>query len=156
MGIPTRDELEQIRARHAAATPGPYKWRWCHGSNAPELMAPRHCFLVMDAVRKGMGGAVIRFAERTDSMGGLMFKLSELCKMPGHREPEYIEVGNPDAAAMAHSWQDIQDLLDMLDAMISIPPASPPRSCASATVPTPSTCRAPPRPCTPTRITTTG
>lgn len=116
-----KSKLEDIRSRHAAATKGPYKWRWtCGGHRAPELIAPHHgMLLVMDAVRSGMNGAVLRFARRTDSMGGLMFKLTDLLPKRERRCAELIDAtGNPDADAMAHSWQDIEDLLEVVDLLL--------------------------------------
>lgn len=104
--------LEEIKARHTKATKGPYVWRWPCGGIAPELIAPHSgLLLVMDAVREGMMGAAIRFAEREGNRGGIMRKLTDLCAKPTPRTPEWIVMDNPDANAMAHSWQDIDDLI---------------------------------------------
>ncbi len=80
-------------------TPGPWKWRHVHNSNrGVELVSPANgMLLILDAVRHGMNSVDIRFAKRTDRMGGLMFKATSMV----HSNSDYHEIDNPDARLIA-------------------------------------------------------
>lgn len=83
-----------FQAKH---TPRPWRWRWCYGSPAPELVCPKHGLLyVLGAVRHGFNGACLAFAARTDKMGGLIKKVCEF-SAPSLRGSDFVEVDNPDA-----------------------------------------------------------
>ena len=107
----TTDQLSAIEQRHAAATKGPYGWRYPVGG-LPDLFSKCDgLFLIMDAVRHGFNDGVLRFATRSDSMGGVMHKATTFFVPPGRGVPDFQEPTNPDMQFLAASWQDIADLL---------------------------------------------
>lgn len=58
-----------------------------------------------------MNGAVIRFARRTAvDRGGIMHPAIDFID-ESDRLPDFHETNNPDMQFIAHSWQDVQDLL---------------------------------------------
>ncbi|HXE63200.1 MAG TPA: hypothetical protein VN519_06640 [Bryobacteraceae bacterium] len=103
----TQERIDEIKARDAAATPGPWQWRYYGGKEDPQLTAPHSGLLcIMDFVRRGMHGAEPRFAERTkNDRGGIMRSFSEWWK----RDMNHALL--PDASFIAHSRQDVTDLL---------------------------------------------
>ena len=107
----TIDEiLAEIQSRCDKATEGEWKWRRTDGS--VELFNPRHGLLIiMDAVRKGMNAATLRFAVRTQrDKGGIMRTVDELVPYDP-RGTDWPEPENPDMAFIAHSRTDVPRLL---------------------------------------------
>ena len=113
----TQEDRKAIRARIAAATVGP--WGWWHRPQTPAILAvPAHGLLVvMDAVRRGMQGATLRFAKRDPTAGGLLYKVEDMSPDYDPRGSEFIEVNNPDAMFIAHARTDVEELLDELVAV---------------------------------------
>lgn len=134
------DKLEEIRARHAAATPGPWRWygyvkgRGIGGSKA----AKRRCvnlhlatvdrgrIYVMQFERSGFDGAQPRFQRyrkpedaQTPYGGGVMVGAGEMAGGPGGYLKEYsgefVSIDNQDAVAIERSWEDIDFLIDQID-----------------------------------------
>lgn len=71
-------------------TPEPWCWynRSLHGW---DLVAPHHGHLIiMDCVRRGMNGAQLRFARRSDAMGGIMVKADEWGDLAQHPDARRI------------------------------------------------------------------
>lgn len=116
--ILSQSEVAAIRERAAKATPGPWRWRYCHGGR-PMLAHPGHGMLVvLDAVRDGMNGAQLRFAKRNpNDMGGLLYKASDLLERPGLGVPDFQDADNPDMAFIAASRTDAVALCDTVDAL---------------------------------------
>lgn len=101
-----KTRVEAIRARHAAATRGPWKWFGYLGARNVSLEAPG-MNTVMDFIRWGMNGAQPRFNTK-----GLLDPLSDLV-VPDSAEGRgrITDVNHPDARFMANAWQDVADLL---------------------------------------------
>lgn len=80
-------------------TPGP--WQWYLDDTGIDLRTPHSGqLLVMDYGGKPTKRPVLRFAERTDSMGGLMQTAHNLVKTR-HSRPGFVEIDNPDARLIA-------------------------------------------------------
>lgn len=117
VGSPTWPEtLDAIRARHSAATSGPWQW---HGT-APRpgskgrrdiwlgtLGGPGH---VLDFAPWGSGAAQPRFWG-----GSYHAPASELVVHRDERSDEVAGIDNPDARFIAASWSDVQALLARVD-----------------------------------------
>ena len=74
--------------------PGP--WVWYLSDAGIDLRTPnRGQLLVMDYFR-----GRLRFAKRTDSLGGLMFG-AETFVTKAHKRPGFVEIDNPDARLIA-------------------------------------------------------
>lgn len=103
--------LESIRARHAAASRGPWKW-FGYLSNHDVSLEGRGV-TVMDFVRWGMSGAQPRW-----SVKGFLEKLADLV-VPDTAagRGRVTDINHPDARFIAASWQDTKDLLGMVDAL---------------------------------------
>lgn len=77
-------------------TPAPWCW---HISDAGIDLRTPHSgqLLVMDFARQSpRGKGVLRFARRTDRMGGLMVPAHKLVTA-GHTRPGFVSIDNPDA-----------------------------------------------------------
>lgn len=98
-------------------TPGPWKWWYPRGANSPVLVSPPHGLcVVMDTVRKGMTGATLRFAKRSDGMGGVLLNADQYIETDDERRPDFCTVNHPDALLIAAA----PDLLVACKAMIAI------------------------------------
>lgn len=86
------------------------RWQWMtHHDGRPYLATPnRGRLIVMDFVRKGMGGAQPRFAtwkgDERENMGGIMVLASEL-DLAAH----------PDACAIAAAGEMLESLREMVE-----------------------------------------
>lgn len=103
------EKLQEIRDRHLAAPRGPWRWTGYTGSNQIHL-STRYDSL-MEFERWGMQSAQPVF--NTD---GLLYRASELVTpdtAPARGRVTGIE--HPVARVIAHSWQDVADLLDEVD-----------------------------------------
>jgi len=95
-GVPVAEEL---------TTPGPWAWRWAYRGR-PQLVHPSHgVLIVMDAVRDGMQGATVRFAERNPTdLGGIMCKAEHFFpEQPGRRVSDFQPPLSPDMRLIAAS-----------------------------------------------------
>jgi hypothetical protein len=107
----TPERLAEIRARHNAATRGPYLWSG-YGSA---------CTISLDSV--ATGNEVLSFrrwgfsrAQPVFCTDGLLVAASEVLtpdSAPSRKRITGIE--HPDARAFAHSWKDVEDLLAEVD-----------------------------------------
>jgi len=81
----TPEERESWKNLDARATPGPWEWRHI-GHGVPVLIHPGNG---LDAVRKGMQGAVVRVAVReSPTDGGIMFPIDQL--LGGNYNPDMV------------------------------------------------------------------
>jgi hypothetical protein len=120
--------IEEIRARWAAATPGPWGWRGNRDAQDITLSAHRSWFpIVMDFWRWGMRDARPIFRDRDRDV---LYK-PEFTRPPGHEHHPWLIDGidHPDARFIAASWADVRDLLaevdrlnDALAPLVAIPP----------------------------------
>lgn len=115
----TPERLAEIRARHVGATPGPWHWFGSGGRlrkavNVYLATVDRGRIFVMDFVRTGWRDAQPRFQVRRSGMG-LMTPSSELFQYEVEYRDDITGIRHPDAEAIAHSWQDVEDLLGELD-----------------------------------------
>jgi len=103
----TREELDAIKAREAAATPGP--WAWEANSRSKHLMLwNSRRDIVMDFTRYGTSGASPRF-----NVDGIMRRADELARSyPGleHHIGYDNYIDHPDAKFIAHAKQDVSAL----------------------------------------------
>lgn len=114
----TPERLEEIRARHALATPGPYRWAGYAPNHTISLDSTTTGNEVLGFRRWGMSSAQPVFCTR-----GLLCAASEMLAPDSAPERRRIsKIEHPDAEAIAHSWQDVDDLLaevDRLRAMVA-------------------------------------
>lgn len=113
----TPDEIAAIRARHEAATPGPYMWDVrpeVHSVDLKTVNAPG--WHVLQARRWGMRGAQMWFR---DLVRGVMVDMKDLLvAMPGREHHKWIRgIDHPDAIALEKSWEDRLALLAHADAL---------------------------------------
>lgn len=111
--------LDAIRARHAAATPGPWRWFGSGGRIRKAVKVylatvNRGRIFVMDFVRSGWRDAQPRFQVRRSGMG-LMTPSHELFAYEVEYRDDISGITHPDAEFLAHSWEDVRDLLDEVD-----------------------------------------
>jgi hypothetical protein len=112
-------DLEAIRARAAAATPGPWRWDGTMPPNAQVLLmsdAPGRP-LVMGFKRLGTQGGQPEFATERDGDGwaGRMVPAIELAITDGRCHRPLLGIPNEDAEFIAHARQDVADLLAEID-----------------------------------------
>lgn len=108
-------DIEQIRARFAAATVGPWIWKGNTIDKSMTLMAARGWGeIVVDFWRWGMQGAQPYF--RTD---GLLHQGRMIASQP-YKQWDIIAIDHPDAHFIAHSWSDVRDLLEEIDRLNAI------------------------------------
>ena len=108
----TNEQLAEIEARCKAATPEPWSWWFPSGAKGPSLAHPRHgLLLVMDAIRVGMQGGTIRFAQRTDVMGGLMRPAATFIHEKGGHRADWASIDNADAQFIEHARSDVPALV---------------------------------------------
>ncbi|NVJ13161.1 hypothetical protein [Myxococcus sp. AM010] len=111
----TEEKLEAIRARHAAATPGPWAWfGYLSRPGASKNLNRLHLATVnrgrryvMDFVRMGMRSAQPRF----QPPGGFMVPASDLAEYEVEYRDDIKGIAHPDARFLAASWEDVRDLL---------------------------------------------
>lgn len=110
--------LDELRALEAAATPGPWAWRWPSGSrDGPTIVHPKSgLLLVIDAVRSGMNAATLRFARRTDSMGGTMHNADSWMPHRGGDRPDYQTPTSPDMQMLTAARNALPALLAVAEA----------------------------------------
>ncbi|RKH01479.1 hypothetical protein D7X74_37810 [Corallococcus sp. CA047B] len=113
MSTPDTTKLEAIRARHAASAEGPWKWFGYSPSKYIELCSRRDTLMAFR--RWGMSSAQPFFC--TD---GLLHRASDLAVPDTDPTRGRItDINHPDARFIAASWQDVKDLLGMVDALAS-------------------------------------
>jgi hypothetical protein len=114
------DQLEEIRKRARAASPGPWFWRGNYDNqdiNLSYYTPGKGQMLVMDVVRWGTQGATLRFG-----VGQIMKKAQEfieyiVCSDATDRRDRCVyrghiaDIRHPDAQFIAHARQDVDDLL---------------------------------------------
>lgn len=112
------DRLDEIKARAAAATPGPWRWRGNTDNRQIWLQTPRLCGMtIMDFERWGMQRAVPRFA-----VDGLMHKADGMVvyevapdatsrKDPKVYRADITSIKHPDAEFIASSRADVDWLV---------------------------------------------
>jgi hypothetical protein len=108
----TDDKLDAIRARHAAASKGPWRWFGYLTSRNVGLHGPGMSS-VMEFNRWGRNGAQPAF-----TVNGLLERLADLVvpdSAPGRGR--VTDINHPDARFIAASWEDLRDLLGAVDAL---------------------------------------
>lgn len=112
------DRLGEIKARAAAATPGPWRWRGNTDNRHIRLQTPlMHGLTIMDFVRHGMQQAMPRFA-----VDGLMRKADSMVvyevapdatsrKDPSVYRADIAGIRHPDAEFIASSRADVDWLV---------------------------------------------
>lgn len=104
------DKLAEIRARHEASTPGPWRWRGNASSKDVHLRSVKSPLnVVLDYVRWGLQGCIPVFNE-----GGVLRKARLVPSAP-HNAWDIVAIDHPDARALEHSWEDIDWLLAEID-----------------------------------------
>ena len=117
--------IEEIAARLAAATPGPWMWRGQDYSPRLQGHHPRWgTVTVMDFVRSGMQWAQPRFRNDECYMDkGTEIPVYEVCRAATSRDDprvyrrDIVGYRNPDAEFIAHAPDDIAYLLAELAAI---------------------------------------
>lgn len=113
-------DTTEIRNRAEAATPGPWGWFGNIKHGGPYL-ATRHGgrVFVMQFARLGMRDAQPVFQHRGDPEvppgWGIMVKGADLAIYEADHRADIKGFDNPDAEFIAHSRQDVADLLDEVD-----------------------------------------
>jgi len=121
------EQLAQLEALAAAATPGP--WGWFGHRDHGMYLATVHNgrVYVMDFIRQGMQGAQPQFQVRKNAEHpdwGTMTPASELAVAPQDYRDDIVAIDNPDARFIAAARGAVTDLLaevrrlrDLIDAM---------------------------------------
>ena len=103
------NRFEEIKERHAAATPGPWRWWGSTDMHSLELVAPRLMHRAVMAVRRwGMRSAQPMFR---DSETGILVPVAQIARFQVHYRNDFNGIENPDAEFIEHSWQDVADLV---------------------------------------------
>jgi hypothetical protein len=101
----TEGRVAEIVDRHAARTQGPYQWEMSTKGHEVSLESRRN--VVIDFVRWGMTGAAPCFL-----VDGVLVKADTLAvQRQKHHIGFDLDIDHPDAQGIAHSWQDVDDLL---------------------------------------------
>lgn len=120
---PATYDVEEIRARAAGATPGPWLWDGTMPPNGHvQLMSDTSGRpLVMGFTRLGSRGGQPEFATGRDnadpgwSGAGIMRPAIELALTDGRCHRPLLAIQNPDAEFIARARQDVDDLLAEID-----------------------------------------
>lgn len=110
MSAPTwKEKLESIRARHAAASRGP--WRWFGYLSNRDVGLEGSGGTVMEFARWGLRGGQPLF-----SIKGILYDLVKFV-VPDTTEGRgrVTDINHPDARFIASSWEDVRDLLARVD-----------------------------------------
>lgn len=108
------EKLAEMRARHEAATRGPWRWFGSGGRRRKEVnlyLATTHSGrrYVMDFIRSGMGGAQPRF--QPGAYRG-MVPARDLLQYAVEYRDDITGIDCADARFIESSWSDVADLLD--------------------------------------------
>lgn len=123
--------LQKIRARAAAATPGPWHWSGNTDSRIIALAYWRPGFgrcNVMDFARWGMQSATPRFARAGDifmdpAHEQVIYEVAPAATRrsnPAVYRADIVGIRHPDAAFIAHSRQDVDVLLAVISAVEAV------------------------------------
>lgn len=103
--------VDEIRDRHAAATPGP--WRWFGNTKVRNIyLATVHSGrrFVMLFRRWDFGEAQPEFQVKTET-GGVMVEASKLVEYEVEYRKDISRIVHPDAIFLENSWADVDWLL---------------------------------------------
>lgn len=106
-----KTKMAAIRERHAAATRGPWYWFGYLGNHDVSLHGRPGMASVMEFRRWGMQGAQPMFCTR-----GILQTVEEVAApdtTPGRGR--VTGINHPDALFIASAWQDVADLMAMVD-----------------------------------------
>jgi hypothetical protein len=109
----TEERVAEIVDRHAARVQGPYQWVMSTKRHEAWLESSRS--VVMSFVRWGMTGAVLCFLGDRGLVKAEAFAVQRQKNHIGFD----LDIDHPDAQGIAHSWQDVDDLLKDRDALLS-------------------------------------
>ena len=111
------ERLEEIRAREAAATAGPWRWRGNTEARHLRLQTPdRGGLTVMDFDRWGMQGARPRFARDYVMHPADEMVTYEVAAWSTHiYRKDVVGIEHPDAEFIAKARTDVPQLLDEVD-----------------------------------------
>lgn len=117
MSVLTEEQCAEIRKRANAATFGP--WRWFGSPMYPYLATVTGGRVyVMRFERSGMRSAMVSWqGGRASSELHGMVKTKDLAIKERDYRDDLERIDHPDAELIAHSRQDIEDLLDTIDAL---------------------------------------
>lgn len=104
-----RERVEDIRKRHAAATPGPWRWRG-HRNQSIELRGGRFGDVVLAPERSGFHWPAFKV-----NVGGLLHSIREFAVKEVPYREDVIGIDHPDCAFIESSKEDVGFLLEMLD-----------------------------------------
>lgn len=102
---------DAVRARHAAATPGP--WRWFGNTKFHSIyLATIHGGrrFVMNFCRWGFSGATPEFQIKRGS-GGVMVEAHTLVKYEVDYRKDISGIDHPDAIFIENAWADVDYLI---------------------------------------------
>jgi hypothetical protein len=104
-------KLNEIKTRHAQRTPGPYMWDVSTAYKKVSLISATGNF-IMKFIRWGTNSAAPAFRSED---GGLVRveHFTEYHMTPGYVPRMYIN--NPDAIGLEKSWEDVEELLKLVD-----------------------------------------
>jgi len=114
--VPGADRMTEIRAMHAAVTPGPWHWsgykdrRGLPGPYLATWIPGRGRTTVMDTARLGMQGAQPRFNVANRIVDGVDLAVREV----PYRD-DIVDIDHPDARFIAAAPQMVADLLAFID-----------------------------------------
>lgn len=118
--------IDEIRARAAAATPGPWCWTATKRGEVDLVAAVSGIPYVMGFRRHGMNGAQPVFADGRDMAqpgwrSGLMRTVAEIGATPAHLAwpQQRVEIANPDATFLTAVRADVETLLAEIDRLTS-------------------------------------
>lgn len=103
------DRVQAIRARLAAATPGPWRWRG-HKNQCIELRGARFGDVVLAPERSGFHWTAFKV-----SVKGLLYSIREFAVLEVPYRQDIVGVVHPDAELIANAPADIAYLLGEVD-----------------------------------------
>lgn len=112
-------KLDEIKTRHAQRTPGPYMWdvRTKHQTaELKSIISPR--YLIMDFYRWGFqnAGPVFRDLKRNVMRRVEHFAVPRMAHHPNFD----MFIDHPDAIGMEKSWEDVEELLKLVDYLLPL------------------------------------